>query len=63
MKVAEGAAQEISLNDERMEPKKHNRHIVVALNHMNKRREALNQQIDRLVSEVRDLDEAIEALG
>lgn len=63
MKVAEDAAQELPLNDEGAEPKKHNRHIVVALNHMHKRRDALTEQIERLVAERKDLLEAIEALG
>lgn len=64
-KVAEDAAEELPLNDERIEaaPKKLNRHVVIALNHMHKRRDTLTDQIDRLVEERKDLLEAIEALG
>lgn len=42
-------------------PKK-NRHVVVALNHMNKRRETLVAQRDKIDAEIKELDTAIAAL-
>ena len=42
--------------------KKVNRHVVIALRHMNKRRYALMEQRDRLVEEIKELDTAILAL-
>lgn len=65
MKVAEGAAQELPLNDERKpEPEtKHNRHVIIALNHLNKRRTALLDKRQALTKEIDELDAAILALG
>jgi fumarate hydratase class II len=63
-KITEDAAIELPLNDERIEfPRKMNRHVVVALNHMHKRKAALNEQIERLEVERADLIEAITALA
>ena len=61
-KFAEEAAAELPLNDERIEPKKLNRHIVIALNHMKTRRTQLTEKIDALTKERDDLDESIAAL-
>ena len=62
-KVAEDAAEELLLNDERIEtPRKLNRHVVVAINHMTKRRLILIDQTDKLNREIEDLDEALAAL-
>ena len=41
---------------------KKNRHVVIALNHMNKRREALVAQCAKLRKEIEELEAAIEAL-
>lgn len=60
-KLNEEAAQEIPLNDERV-PTKKNRHVVIALNHMNKRRTALVDQRNKLTKEIEELDAAILAL-
>ncbi len=63
-KIAEDAAAELPLNDERVEtPKKLNRHVVIAQNHMKKRRAALDEQIAALTAERDGLDAAILALG
>ncbi len=62
-KVAEDAAIELPLNDERIEPKKVNRHVQVALNHMNIRKAKLTAQVDALNKEIEDLDDAIGALS
>jgi hypothetical protein len=64
MKVAEDAAQELPLNDERQpEPElKKNRHVVIALNHMRKRRATLEQQDRKLQKELEEIDAAILAL-
>lgn len=62
-KLNEQAAAELPLNDERLpEPKKQNRHIIVALNHMHKRRGALTDQRAKLSKEIEELDAAILAL-
>ena len=61
-KIAEDAALELPLNDERIEPKKLNRHIVVALRHMKTRRVQLTEKIDALTKERNDLDDSIAAL-
>ena len=63
MKVAEDAAIELPLNDERIEPAtKQNRHVVVALNHLNKRDAALTLKINELTAEREVVREAIKAL-
>jgi hypothetical protein len=76
-KISDDAAEELPLNDERIEPKKLNRHIVnderiepkklnrhivIALNHMKVRRTQLMEKIDALTKERDDLDESIAAL-
>lgn len=67
-KVAEDAAAELPLNDERLEeatttaPKKQGRHIVIALRHMRIQRDKLNAQLDELVKERDSLDASIAAL-
>lgn len=60
-KLNEAAAAELPLNDERL-PTKKNRHVVIALNHMNKRRGALVDQRAKLTKEIEELDAAILAL-
>ena len=40
-----------------------NRHVVIALNHMNKRRESLLVRRAELTKEIEELDAAILALG
>ena len=52
---------ELPLDDERS-PKKHNRHVAIALAHMHKRRLVLLGQVDKLNEEIDGLDEAIKAL-
>jgi hypothetical protein len=52
---------ELPLDDERA-PKKHNRHVAIALAHMNKRRLILISQEEKLAAEIDGLDEAIKAL-
>lgn len=42
--------------------KKRNRHVVVAINHMNKRQPALIEQRAKLTKEIEELDAAILAL-
>ena len=42
--------------------KKLNRHVVIALNHMNQRREALIEKRAQLTKEIEELDAAILAL-
>ena len=61
MKVAEGAAQELPLNDEKM-PEKKNRHVTVAVNHLTQRRDALMAQRDKLAEEIKGIDSALVAL-
>lgn len=61
-KVGDDAALELALNDERKEPKKLNRHVVIALSHMNKRKAALMGQMVKLDKEVTELNAAIAAL-
>lgn len=43
-------------------PKKMNRHVVIALNHLNKRREVLLAKAGELRKEVEEIDAAILAL-
>lgn len=43
-------------------PKKFNRHVVIALNHMNKRRDTLLAKRAELNREIEELDAAILAL-
>jgi hypothetical protein len=50
-KLNEMAAAELPLNDERL-PAKKNRHVVIALNHMYKRRTALAEQRQKLTKEI-----------
>lgn len=54
-------AAELPLNDERKETKK-NRHVVIALNHLNKRLEALVIRATDLRVEIDEIHEAIAAL-
>lgn len=61
-KINEEAATERPLNDERIEPKKVNRHVVIALNHLNKRRDVLIAQRSKINAEVEEIDTAILAL-
>lgn len=61
MKVAEDAAQELPLNDERI-PVKKNRHVTIALNHLNKRLASLLCQKGKLDIEIEEVTEAITAL-
>lgn len=61
-KLDENAAvAELPLNDERL-PKKPNRHVSIALNHLNKRRDALLKQRNKLTDEIEQIDEAILSL-
>ncbi len=41
---------------------KKNRHVVIALNHLKQRREALLAQSDKITAQIAELDEAIKAL-
>ena len=61
MKVAEDAALELPINDERLEPKV-NRHINIALNHMTQQRNKLNTKIHNLTKERDAIESAIKAL-
>lgn len=61
MKLNEDAATELPLNDERSPKPKMNRHIVIALKHMNTRRGQLTERIDTLTKERDDLDASIKA--
>ena len=61
MKLNEDAATELPLNDERSPKPKMNRHIVIAIKHMNTRREQLTAKIDALTKERDDLDSSIKA--
>ena len=62
-KVGEDAAIELPLDDERKPDKKLNRHVVIAINHMKKRRLTLISQSESLKREIDDLDEALAALN
>lgn len=63
MRVAEDAATELPLNDEKLPAKKPSRHVTIALNHLNKRRDALLEKRAGLTKEIEELDAAILALG
>ena len=54
--------EEEIMTEEPKEPKKQNRHVVIALNHMNKRRDVLLEQRAKLNKEIEELDAAILAL-
>ena len=65
------AKQEMFIQDDTMlitgeepkpEPRKLNRHVVIALAHMNKRRSALLEKRSQLTKEIEELDAAILAL-
>jgi len=60
-KVAEDAALELPINDDRLEPKR-GRHVTIALNHMQKQRDALTKKINSLSKERDGLDQAIDAI-
>jgi len=62
MKVAEDAAQELPLNDEKLPEPKKGRHVTIALNHMKKQRDGLRKKFDSLTKEMDALDAAIAAL-
>lgn len=61
MKVAEDAAQELPLNDERI-PVRRNRHVTIALNHLRKRRTALEAQGKAIQTQIDEIEAAIKAL-
>lgn len=63
MKVAEDAAQELPLNDERLPTKKQSRHVTIALNHLNKQLEKALAKRKTLDKEIEELDAAILAVG
>ena len=62
------AKQEMLMQDEEVQdevkpaPRKLNRHVVIALAHMNKRRSALLDKRSQLTKEIEELDAAILAL-
>lgn len=60
-KIAEDAAMELSLNDERKETKKP-RHVVIAINHLSERRKNLLAKKSAIDEELAGLDAAILAL-
>lgn len=49
-------------NEPTQGPKKLNRHVVIALNHMNQRRTALIEKRAQITREIEELDAAILAL-
>lgn len=61
MKVAEDAARELPLNDEKL-PVKKNRHVTIALNHLRKRQFVLLEKREALSKEIDEVDNAINAL-
>lgn len=63
MKVNEDAAAELQLNDERVEPKTHSRHVKIALRHMHADLDKLSAKIAELSAQRDDLVASIEALG
>ena len=60
-KVAEDAAAELPLNDERL-PEKVSRHVTIAINHMTQQRNKLNTKIHNLTKERDAIESAIKAL-
>jgi len=48
--------------EQRQEQAKKNRHVVVALNHLNKRRAVLIEHREKLTKEIEEIDAAILAL-
>lgn len=63
MKISPDAAEELPLNDERFpEPKKLNRHVVIAISHMKKRKTTLEAQIYKLSKELSEIETSIKAL-
>jgi prefoldin subunit 5 len=44
-------------------PRKLNRHVVIAINHLRQRRDGLEAQIEKMKAELDEVDAAIEALG
>jgi hypothetical protein len=62
-KVAEDAALELPLNDERKPEKKVARHVAVALRHLNAQRDKLAEKIASDQSELDSLDASIAALS
>jgi hypothetical protein len=62
-KASEDSAIELPLNDERKPERKQGRHIVIALNHLNKQRDALAEKIVYLKLELDSIDASIAALA
>ena len=60
-KVAEDAAAELPLNDERL-PTKKNRHVAIGLRHFNIQRDRLLEKRKAINEEIEALDKAILAL-
>jgi hypothetical protein len=52
----------VKAEQEKQAPKKLNRHLVIALNHMNQRRTALLEKRAVITKEIEELDAAILAL-
>lgn len=65
MTKVDGGAEiaEPVLNDDKHPDRKPSRHVTIALNHLNKRREALLSKRAELTKEIEELDAAILALG
>jgi hypothetical protein len=64
MKLSQDAEIELPLNDERLpEPRKLNRHVAIALRHMNIQLESLNGKIEALSRQRDDLQASIKALS
>jgi hypothetical protein len=66
-KITEDVAEELPLDDERtgtdVEVKKRPRHVVIALNHLEKQRSSAVVRFEAAQREITDLNKAIEALG
>lgn len=62
-KVSEDAAAELPLNDERVEPKTHSRHVKIALRHMHADLDKLSSKISEFSRQRDDLIESIQVLG
>lgn len=62
-KIAEDAAMELPLNDERKPEKKVPRHTAIALRHLNIQRDRLAEKIDEMKVELTSLDASIAALS